>query len=231
MRLKVLAVDDDRIILELFKSIVGSLGYEVVTLSDSREATQRIMTEKFDLIAVDVLMPDLDGFELAQRIRASPSNHAVPILMFTASDNIETMRRGFAAGVTLFVGKPLSAAKLRGLFGAARGLMLQEHRRYVRLPLRVDVNCQSGTGRHFNAYSLDLSRGGMLLQPSGGLADGEVVEVEFALPTAREPLKIMAKVARKASPECMALEFIDPDPAHRAALECYIASQTQGGRS
>ena len=229
MRLKILAVDDDRIILELFKSIVGSLGYEVVTLSDSREAAQRIMTEKFDLIAVDVLMPDLDGFELAQRIRASPSNHAVPILMSTASDNIETMRRGFAAGVTLFLGKPLSAAKLRGLFGAARGLMLQEHRRYVRLPLHINVNCQGG-GRRFKARSLDLSQGGILLQPSGGLAEGEVVEVEFALPGAREPLKIMAKVARKAAPERMALEFIDPAPAERAALEYYVASESKGGK-
>ena len=229
MRLKILAVDDDRIILELFRSIVGSLGYEVVTLSDSREAAQRIMTEKFDLIAVDVLMPDLDGFELAQRIRASPSNHAVPILMFTASDSIETMRRGFAAGVTLFLGKPLSAAKLRGLFGAARGLMLQEHRRYVRLPLHVNVNCQGG-GRRFKARSLDLSQGGLLLQPSGGLAEGEVVEVEFALAGAREPLKIMAKVARKAAPEGMALEFIDPEPAERAALEYYVASESKGGK-
>ena len=229
MRLKVLAVDDDRIILELFKSIVGSLGYEVVTLSDSREAAQRIMTEKFDLIAVDVLMPGLDGFELAQRIRASPSNHAVPILMSTASDNIETMRRGFAAGVTLFLGKPLSAAKLRGLFGAARGLMLQEHRRYVRLPLYVNVNCQAG-GRRFKARSLDLSQGGILLQPSGGLAEGEVVEVEFALPGARELLKIMAKVARKAPPERMALEFIDPEPEHRTALEHYVASETKEGK-
>jgi CheY-like chemotaxis protein len=229
MRLKVLAVDDDRIILELFKSIVGALGYEVVTLSDSREATQRIMTEKFDLIAVDVLMPDLDGFELAQRIRASPSNHAVPIIMFTSSDNIATMRRGFAVGVTLFIGKPLSAARLRALFAAARALMLQERRRYVRLPLRVDVNCQSG-GKRFKAQSLDLSQGGMLLQPSGGLAEGEVVEVEFALPAEREPLKIMAKVARKASPERIALEFIDPEPEHRAALEYYVASKIQGGK-
>ena len=71
MQLKILAVDDEPVTLELFKSVVGSLGYEVVGLSDSREAAQRVMEEKFDMVALDVHMPGLNGFELTERIRAS----------------------------------------------------------------------------------------------------------------------------------------------------------------
>lgn len=66
-QLKLLVVDDDRKILDVFKALVGPLGYEVVALSDSREAAQRVMTDKFDMIAVDVHMPNLNGFELTAR--------------------------------------------------------------------------------------------------------------------------------------------------------------------
>lgn len=225
MQLRILAVDDERVTLELFKSIVGSLGYGVTTLSDSREAAQRVMTEKFDLIAVDVLMPNLDGFELTERIRASRTNHSVPIVMLTGSDSVETMRRGYAAGITFYLAKPISAAKLRGLFKAARGMMIQERRRYGRLPLCINVDCQAG-GRRFKVRSVDLAQGGILLDASGGLVEGEITEVEFALPGVREPLRLMGKVVRKELSEGMAVEFIDPEPPERAALDHYVAAKT-----
>lgn len=224
--LKILAVDDEIATLELFKGIVGSLGYEVVGLTDSREAAQRVMQEKFDLVALDVQMPHLNGFELTRRIRESSSNRTVPILMFTSCDDIATMREGFAAGVTFFIGKPLSVSKLRGLFAAARGMMISERRRYVRLPLGVDVICAVGE-RRFKVRSLDLAQGGILLQGSGGMADGEVAEIEFSVPGEKQPLKIMAKVARKSGPQGMAMEFIDPEPPDRAALKRYVTTQTE----
>ena len=225
MELKILAVDDESPTLELFKSIVEPLGYKIVGLTDSREAAQLIMRDKFDLVALDVRMPHLDGFDLTKRIRQSPTNHAVPILMFTACDDIATMREGFAAGITFYIGKPLSVAKLRGLFGAARGMMIQEHRRYIRLPFGVDVICSAG-GRRFKARSLDLARGGILLQGTGGMADGEVAEIEFTVPGESQPLKVLAKVARKMEPHSMAMEFIEPEQADREALERYVITRT-----
>ncbi len=225
MKLKILAVDDESVTLEIFKSIVGSLGYQVVGLTDSREAAQLIMREKFDLVALDVHMPHLDGFEIARRIRKSPANHSVPILMFTALDDIATMREGYAAGITFYIAKPLSVAKLRGLFGAARGMMIEEHRRHVRLPLGVDVICSAGE-RRFKVRSLDVARGGILLQGSGGLADGEVAEIEFTVPGESHPLKMLARVARKLAPHGMAMEFIEPEQSDREALERYVIAQT-----
>jgi CheY-like chemotaxis protein len=226
MQPRILVVDDERVTLEVFKTVVGSLGYEVVALLDSREAAQRIMKEKFDLIAVDVRMPHLDGFELTERIRSSQSNRGVPILMFTGYDDAETMRRGFAAGVTFYLAKPLSAPKLRGLFAAARGVIVQERRRYIRLPLRVSVECQSG-GRQFNVRSLDISQGGILLEASGGVSEGDIAEVEFSVPGVREPLKLMAKVVRKVPPDAVALEFIEPEARERAALQYYVTAHTK----
>jgi CheY-like chemotaxis protein len=221
MQLRILAVDDERATLEMFKSIVGSLGYDVVTLSDSREAAQRVMKEKFDLIATDVLMPNLDGFELTKRIRASRTNHSVPILMFTGSDSIETMRRGYAAGITFYLAKPLSAPILRGLFKAARGMMVEDRRRYVRLPLRVEVECQAGS-KNIRVRSVNVAQGGMLLEASGEAVEGEITEITFALPGIRQPLKLMGKIVRKEPSGAMAVEFIDPEPLERAALQHYV---------
>lgn len=226
MQLRILAVDDEPVTLKLFQTIVGSLGYEVVAISDSREAAQRIMKEKFDLIALDVHMPFLDGFDLTERVRTSRSNRAAPILMFTGQDDIETMRRGFAAGVTFYIAKPLSPTKLRGLFGAARGLMLREHRRYIRLPVRFDVECQSG-GKQFTFRSVDVGQGGILLQGSGGLAEGDIAEVQFALPGVRDPLKLMAKIVRKVQPNGLGLEFIEPEPPEQKALLHYVTLKTK----
>jgi CheY-like chemotaxis protein len=226
MQLRILAVDDEPQVLDLFKDVVGPLGYDIVALSDSREAAQRIMTEKFDMIALDVRMPALDGFELTERIRASNSNRAAPILMFTAYDSIETMRKGFAAGITFYIAKPLTVQKLRGLFSAARGLMIQERRRYVRLPLRAEVICLR-SGRHFKARSVNVAQGGILLEGSCGAAEGEIIELEFALPGVRDPLRLMGKVARKATPDGIALEFIEPEPPQRAALHHYVVGRTK----
>src|SRR5512146_1547377 len=161
IQLKILAVDDEIATLDLFKGIVGNLGYEVVGLTDSREAAQRVMREKFDMVALDVQMPHLNGFELTRRVRESSSNHSVPILMFTSYDDIVTMRKGVAAGVTFFIGKPLSVPKVRGLFAAARGMMITERRRYVRLPFGADVICAVGD-RRYKVRSMNLAQGGIL---------------------------------------------------------------------
>ncbi len=225
MQLRILVVDDDRETLEVFRAAVEPLGYEVVALTGGGEAARRILAEKFDLIALAVLLPHIDGFELAARVRSSPSNRGVPILMFTAVDDAEAMRRGFTLGVTFYLEKPLSPEKVRGLFAAARGVMVEQRRRYVRLPVRVAVECEGG-GTRFRTRSLDLAQGGILLESSGGLAPGEMVETEFSLPGVRGPLNLAAKVARRILPDGIALEFIEPEKLERAALQLFVADKT-----
>jgi len=230
LELKILAVDDETASMDLFRGIVEPLGYEVVGLMDSRAAAQRIMEEKFDMVALDVNMPNLNGFELTGRIRGSPLNETVPIFMFTGDNDIAIMRQGYAAGVTFFIVKPLSVAKLRGLFGAARGMMIQERRRYIRLPFVADVIFSAG-GRRFKGRSVDLGQGGISLRGSCGMADGDIAEVEFSIPGESRPLNIMSKVIRTPDPQDMALEFIEPEPAVRAALIRFVAAQTHYGKA
>lgn len=225
MQLKILVVDQEQQSLDTFTSTVTPLGFDVVALADGRAAARRIAAEKFDLVALAAEMPQPDGFELARQVRESPSNRGVPILMFTAPENSEAMRRGFALGVTFYLEKPLDAEKLRGLFSAARGLMLQQRRRYVRLPIRVAVSCTAGS-RQFQTCSLDLAQGGILLESSGGLEVGDSVEAEFSLPGVRDPLRLKGMVVRKLARDGMAIEFVEPEQVERAALQVFVAEKT-----
>ena len=225
MRLRILVVDDEQETLSVFTQTVGALGYEVIPMTDSREAAKRIASEKFDLIALDSEMTKLDGFELARRVRTSPSNQGVPILLLTGPDAGEAVRRGFALGVTFYMEKPLSAEKVRGLFSAASGMILQQRRRYVRLPVVVPVECTSESGP-FQTRSVDLAQGGILLESSGGLSAGATVQVKFSLPGIREPLNLAGRVVRKTSQGGLAVEFIEPEHMEGAALQLFVADKT-----
>jgi CheY-like chemotaxis protein len=227
MALKVMIVDDEPAVLQVLKDLMGPAGFAVSAFTDSQEAAARVEKEKFDAVFVDVRMPGMDGFELTRRIRASRSNSKTPIVMCTGHDDVETMRRGFQAGITFFLGKPFTVEKVRGLLTVTRGAMLNEKRRYARLPLRAGVNCQAG-GKRFRSGSLNISDAGMLLENPGRVAVGQEVELEFMLPQTRQSLRLRARVVRLEDPNYMGVQFIDLAPEERAAIQSYISGFVKG---
>ena len=96
-----MVVDDEPAVLDLIKSMIEPMGCEIQTMDDSRAAAERLETEKFDGVLVDVVMPHLDGFELTKRIRRSRNNRE--IVMLTGFDDVDTIRKGFGAGATCFL--------------------------------------------------------------------------------------------------------------------------------
>ena len=226
MPLRVMVVDDDPVTLSLVRSHLERLEAEAVTFEDSRLASERLAKERFDLFIVDARMPDPDGFELTRRIRASRLNAAVPVVMLTTSDDDQTVREGFKAGITFFLGKPVKPARLRGLVESARGAALKERRRHVRIPFRTAVDCRFGA-QTFKAQSVNLGGSGMAITPAGGLDEGQVLEVAFSLPGDARPLRLHAKVLRLEPPEEAAVEFVDLPPDERAALKNFFAGLMQ----
>lgn len=229
MSLKVMAVDDDPEILKLIKSMVQSLGCEILTMVDSREAARRVEIEKFDGIFLDVQMPGLDGFELTTRVRASKLNRQIPVVMLTGLDDVETMRKGFKVGATCFMGKPISWERVYSLIKALRGPMLEEKRRNARLPYRTSVTCKSVGGAEEQSVltSLIISEGGLLLQTSGGLEAGQEVYLTFQMPDASNPLNVRAKILRKEPPDRIAVEFIVLSENDREAIRKYIEGRVK----
>jgi len=230
MALKIMAVDDELEILKLLKSLVEPTGCDVLTFQDSREARRVIEKEKFDGIVLDARMPHLDGFQLAEHIRASRLNHDVPIVMLTGYNDVATMRRGFNAGVTFFLGKPLNREKISALFGAARGAMLKEKRKYARLPLHTTVTCRWAGHRQgqFVAGSQDICEEGMLMGPSGGLDVGQELEVEFEVPTGKTPVRTRARVVRRDKPDNIAVQFVSLSLKDQDAIRKYISARVRG---
>jgi len=230
MALKIMVVDDEPEVLAVLKAMVEPLGCEVVTFEDSREAVRLIEKEKFDGIVLDAYMPYLDGFQLAQHIRTSRLNHDVPIVMLTGYTDVDTMRKGFNAGVSVFLGKPVTRERIVALFSATRGAMLKEKRKYARLPLHTTVTCRWAGHRQgqFMAGSVDICEDGMLLGPSGGLDEGQEVELEFAVPTAKTPVRTRAKVIRREKSDHIAVRFASLSLKDRDAIKNYISVRVRG---
>lgn len=227
MSLKILVVDDDPDVMKATKTVIQSLGYEVLALSDSREAAERINRQKFDGIFVDSRMPNMDGVELVRHIRNSSTNNSVPIVMLTGYDDVETMRAGFRAGITFFMGKPPDIKQVSNILKLMQDVMLREKRSYVRLPLRTVVTCRSDPYR-FTSASLNISEGGMLLETSGGLEIGREVEVRFSVPQSPSTLNPRARVVRREPPDRMGVQFVDLSFEDRNAIQGYIAIRVKG---
>jgi CheY-like chemotaxis protein len=222
--MRILLVDDEPDICKLVKALVEPLGVEVRTCSDSREAVLVVETEKFDGIMLDVGMPNLNGFQLTRKIRATPPNQQVPIIMITGSDDVDTMRRAFEAGATFFIGKPISREKVYAIFRTTRGAMLAERRRCARLPFRTAVTCVRGTER-FSATSVSIGEGGMGLESSSTAVVDEIITLEFSLPDVKQPIKVTGKIRGKEASGRTAVEFIHPSEAGRDEIREYVSGK------
>lgn len=221
MEMRVLAVDDEPEVLIAIKTLLERLSCTVVAIADSRQAAERLTKEQFDGVFLDVRMPNLDGFELAKRVRASSLNGQAPIVMFTALDDVATMREGFKAGASCFLGKPVSADRITNLVKAMRSAMFGVRRRYARLPLRTPVTCKAGN-QNLKSSSINISEGGMVLATSGGWEVGQEVALEFVMPQASAPIKVRAKIVHKEPTGSMAVEFLDLSNTARDAIKEYI---------
>ena len=179
--LKLLVVEDNLASLELMTEVFTSLKAEVRAISDSEKAVGAVNREKFDGIFLDLEMPKLNGFDLARLIRTSSWNKSTPIVIVTGRDERQTMQDAFAIGATFFLQKPVDRQKLSVLFRTVSGGMLENRRKYVRVPIRADVTCTVGS-RALRGVSWNLSQGGMQVEVAG-LKPKDSVRLSFQLPS------------------------------------------------
>ena len=177
--LKILVVDDDRTDSELMTEVFTSLQAEVRPVADSDEAIALINQERFDGIFLDLEMPSSQGRGLASLIRGSAWNRTTPIIAVTSREGKQSMQEAFANGANFFLQKPMDRQKLGNLFRSVRGGMLEQRRRYIRVPLQTEVLFDTGS-RQLRGVSWNISMGG--LQVEAGLRRGDVVRVQFSLP-------------------------------------------------
>jgi len=109
---KILIIDDDIDTLKLVGLMLERQGYEIAVASNGSLGISKASQEQPQLILLDVMMPDLDGYEVTRRIRSDPSIAHIPIIMFTAKTMVDDKVAGFEAGVDDYLTKPTHPAEL-----------------------------------------------------------------------------------------------------------------------
>jgi|SRR5581483_3117031 len=193
MPLKILVVEDDPLMLELMAQVLASFDAQVRTMNDSQEAACLVERERFDGIFLDLQMPKFNGFQLAGKIRQSPSNRSTPIIVVTGNDDPKIMAQAFAVGGTFFLQKPIDKPKLAKLFKIARGIMFDNQRRYIRIPFETEVKCEIGA-KIVKGTTVNISEGGMLIEASGLGAMGTTLLLTLRLPVQNSASSLSATV-------------------------------------
>lgn len=112
MAFKILVVDDEPSIVRLMEFILARQGHEMMAAVNGEEALEKIRLHKPDLVLLDIMMPRIDGYEVARTLRADPETATLPIIMLSAKAQEEDIRKGVAVGVNEYITKPFSPEHL-----------------------------------------------------------------------------------------------------------------------
>jgi DNA-binding response OmpR family regulator len=110
---RILAVDDDKDMLMMLRVGLEAEGYEVLTATRGMEALERARADMPDLILLDVMMPQMDGFEVLSNLKQDETTSAIPVIMVTAVSERRSMMNALSGGTDYYLVKPYSAEELQ----------------------------------------------------------------------------------------------------------------------
>ncbi len=107
-----LIVDDDIFLVDIMAFTLKQSGFEIIKAHNGQEALDIMAKERIDLVLTDIMMPVMDGFELAKNLKANPATVNVPVIFLTAKSNVEDKNKGFSIGINDYVVKPFNLKDL-----------------------------------------------------------------------------------------------------------------------
>ena len=107
---KILIVEDEESLLKLESILLTSRGYDVKGVADGQAALDAIKLTKPDLILLDIMLPEIDGFEVCRQIKANDATRHIPVIMLTAKKSREDMIKGEQVGADWYITKPFKSA-------------------------------------------------------------------------------------------------------------------------
>jgi len=120
---QILIVDDEPNIVMSLEFLMRKNGYEVGIARNGTEALAAIAKTAYDLVLLDVMMPDVDGYQVCARLRQQPDRAATKVIFLSAKSREADISRGYEVGADLYISKPFSTRqlmeKVRELLGAA----------------------------------------------------------------------------------------------------------------
>lgn len=128
---KILIAEDDRELCQLFHRVLSNNGYQTICVSDGKQALDVLDREYIDLIISDIMMPNMDGYELVSSLR--DSGNGIPVLMITAKDTFYDMQRGFSSGTDDYMVKPIDVNEMVLRVGALlrRAKMISDRKQVI----------------------------------------------------------------------------------------------------
>src|SRR5476649_1207048 len=159
MSARILVVDDVPANVKLLEARLSAEYFDVLTASNGAEALEVCARAECDIILLDVMMPDMDGFEVCRRLKSNPATHFIPVVMVTALDSPADRVRGLEAGADDFLTKPVSdivlIARVRSL---TRLKMMTDE-----LRMRAITSLEIGVQAPERSAVADTGKGGRIL--------------------------------------------------------------------
>jgi CheY-like chemotaxis protein len=111
-RKKIMLVDDSNTVLLMHRMMLSDGDYELVIAKNGKEAVEKALNEKPDLIFMDVIMPEMTGFEACRVLRGHAQTKATPIIMVTTRGEPHNVQTGYESGCTEYITKPFNRIEL-----------------------------------------------------------------------------------------------------------------------
>ena len=170
---RILLIDDDPVSHEIVEAQLYQDEYELLFCDDGIDAVNQVATLDPDLILLDIMMPEISGFEVCQQLKSTPQLQHIPIIFFTALDSADQIAAGLDAGADEFLSKPISRTELRARIRA----MLRNRHQYESLQRKFKI------GNNFSRVLLHDMRNPL----AGIMLYGQLLDKQFKSTSAHKP--------------------------------------------
>src|SRR6059036_3350401 len=159
MSARILVVDDVPANVKLLEARLSAEYFDVVTAANGTQALQICQRAECDIILLDVMMPDMDGFKVCRRLKSNPATHFIPVVMVTALDSPADRVRGLEAGADDFLTKPVSDVVLLARVRSLTRLKMMTYE----LRMRAITSLEIGMEAPERSAVADTGKGGRIL--------------------------------------------------------------------
>jgi CheY-like chemotaxis protein len=213
---RALIVDDEPATCELIERMLGSLGIESLVMTKSAEAAHILRQSKFAIVFLDYRMSFPDGAELTRQLRESGLNRLTPVVLISDDQHPQAMTRGFEAGASFFLYKPIDKDRLLRLVRATQAAIDHERRRTRRVAVTSKVQLKF-RGQEIEGETVDVSMEGLLVKAAKAMPVGSSVDVCLHLSKGMNPVTCPGCVVRLAGPNKMGIHMgrLAPDESQR----------------
>ena len=152
-----LVVDDNSMNRIMLSRYIAKLGYQATLVENGRQALEKLQGEPFDLVLLDVEMPEMDGYQVLEQLKADPRLRDIPVIMISAVEELESVVRCIELGAQDYLPKPFNPVLLRARLSACleRKWLRDQEIDYLQQVGRVTAAAAAIKANTFQAESLD----------------------------------------------------------------------------